>query len=78
MPVIIICDALPNKHVRLYSLFSFYLIFIYSTLPWFVLKEFPGLYIFNQFVGKEVLKGKTLYAISDDITGMGFRKLKKK
>lgn len=70
-------DVLSNKYVRLYPLFSFYLIFIHINLPWFVLKGFPGLYNFNQFVGKEVLKGKTLCSISDGITGIEFRKLRR-
>ena len=70
-------DILSNKYGRVYPLFSFYLVLIYINLPWFVLKGFPGLYIFNQFVGKEVLKGKTLCSISDGIIGVGFRKLRK-
>ena len=38
-------------------------IFIYINFPQFVPEGFPGLYILNQFVGKEVLKGKTLLYI---------------
>lgn len=77
MPFITIYGSLSNKYVRFYPLFSFYLIFIYINFSQFVLKGFPGLYIFNQFVGKEVLKGKTLCSISDEITGIVFRKLRK-
>lgn len=69
-------DILLNKYVRLYLLFSFYLIFIHINLPWFILKGFPVVYNFNQFVGKEVLKGKTLCSVSDGITGIEFRKLR--
>lgn len=65
-----------QTNVRLYPLFSFSLISIYINSPWFVLKGFPGLYLFNQFVGNEVLKGKTLCSISDEIIGIIFRKLR--
>lgn len=69
-------DILLNKYVRLCPLFSLCLIFIHINLPWFVLRGFPVLYNFNQFVGKEVLKGKTLCSTSDGITAVEFRKLR--
>lgn len=69
-------DILSDKYVIFYPLFSFYLFSFISTFPGLYQKDFLDcIFLINLWERK--FSKERLSSISDEITGIAFRKLRK-